>query len=165
MKTISAPPGAAIFRLSLMIIIVAILVVIFFRYVDDSQLELERRSIIQTKTIIDSALAVAFASYAVKGRLDQLNDLDGGNPFVFLDEYEILPAAYRGEIDGVATAGLEPGWYYARASGDVIYVPRFLDRVELFRLVLNYEDLDGSGAFEAARDRFQNLQFIKKPRP
>ena len=165
MKTLGSHPGAILFRLSIMLIIIAILVVAFFRYVDDAQVALERESILQTKRIIDSSLAVAFASFAVDGRLDELNRLDGGNPFVFLEQYQMLPAGYRGEIDYLALAELDPGWYYVRASGDVVYLPRFQADTEYFRLVLLYDDKNVSGAFEAGIDVFRQLQFIKKPRP
>ncbi len=165
MKTLGSHPGAILFRLSVMAIIVAILVVIFFRYVDDTRVALERESVLQTKRVIDSALAVAFASFAVDGRLDELNRLDGGNPFAFLEQYRMLPASYRGEIDNGSLAGRDPGWYFDRASGYVVYLPRFQADTEYFRVVLLYEDRNGSGLFEAGEDSFRQLQFIKKPRP
>lgn len=164
MNTLGSHPGAILFRFSVMIIIIAILAVIFFRYTDGTQKALERQSILQTKRIIDSSLTVVFASYAVKGRLDQLNQLEGSNPFVFLEEYSLLPAAYRGEIAQENLAELKPGWYYSRSSGAVVYIPRFLDGVDWYSLVLNYDDVNQSGSFEAGQDLFRNLQFIKKPR-
>jgi len=164
MNTLGSHPGAILFRLSVMIIIVAILVVAFFRYIDGTQKELERQSIMQTKRIIDSSLAVVFASYAVKGRLNELSQIEGSNPFVFLKEYSLLPAAYRGEIAQENLAELKPGWYYSKATGNVVYIPRFLDGVDWYSLVLNYDDVNQSGSFEAGQDLFRNLQFIKKPR-
>lgn len=80
-----------------MLIIIAILMAIFFRYTDGMQQGLERQSIMQTRRIIDSALTVVFASYAVKGRLHELSQIDGDNPFVFLEEYSLLPVTYRGK--------------------------------------------------------------------
>ena len=165
MKTLGSHPGAILFRLSLMVIIIAILITIFFRYVDHTRIELERQSIQQTKRIIDSSLAVVFASYAVRGRLDDLQQIAGGNPFEFLREYKLLPAAYRGEISAAGSAELVPGWYYARSTGEVHYVPRYLQMSERFEVVLNFDDANQSGRFEAASDHFRNLQFIKKPRP
>ncbi len=165
MNTIGSHPGAILFRLSIMIIVIAILVVIFFRYTDATQKELERQSIMQTKRIIDSSLAVVFASYAVKGRLNELNQVEGANPFTFLEQYSLLPAAYRGEIGHESLADLKPGWYYRRRTGNVIYMPRFLLDAEWYSLVLSYDDSNQSGRFESDHDRFKNLQFIKKPRP
>ena len=43
MKTLGSHPGAILFRLSVMVIIIAILMVVFFRHVDDAQVELERQ--------------------------------------------------------------------------------------------------------------------------
>ena len=57
MNTIGSHPGAIIFRLSLMLIIVLILIVKFFSYVGKSQRSFESASIRQTKTIIDSLFA------------------------------------------------------------------------------------------------------------
>lgn len=164
MNTLGSHPGAILFRLSVMIIIIAILVVIFFRYTDSTRKELERQSIMQTKRIIDSSLAVVFASYAVKGRLNELNQIEGANPFVFLREYSLLPVAYRGEAGQSELTHLEPGWYYRKVDGDVVYIPRFLDDVESYAVVLNYDDVNQTRRFEADQDLFRNLQFIKKPR-
>ena len=42
MKTIGSHPGAILFRLSIMIILIAILMIVFFSYLDDTERELER---------------------------------------------------------------------------------------------------------------------------
>jgi len=164
MKTIGSHPGASLFRLSLMIIIVAILVVIFFRYVDDAQLEIERQSVLQTKRIIDSTLAVVFARYAVNGRLDDLNQLRGGNPFAFLEDYQLLPASYVGELDGDLTNDQAPGWYYLRNRELVVYKSRFRDVDRYFSIILNFRDIDQNGKFESGHDQFTSLQFVRQKR-
>jgi hypothetical protein len=87
MNTIGSHPGAIVFRLGIMIILIAIMMAVFFSYLDDTERELERVSVLQTKKIIDSSLVVVFATYAVNNRLGELNDLDGGNPFVFLTRH------------------------------------------------------------------------------
>ncbi len=165
MKTLGSHPGAILFRLGVMVIIIAILMVAFFRYTDEAQIALERQSVLQVKRIIDSSLAVAFANLAVEGRLGELNQLDGGNPFILLERYQMLPVSYRGEAENRPVATLEPGWYYHRASGNVVYRPRFGNETEYFRVRLQYDDLNQSGFFEADQDSFRHLQFIKKPRP
>lgn len=147
-----------------MLIIIAILMAIFFRYTDGMQQGLERQSIMQTRRIIDSALTVVFASYAVKGRLHELSQIDGDNPFVFLEEYSLLPVTYRGEIDGEVSAGLTPGWYYLSWHGLVAYRPRFLESDRYFRIVLDYEDRNQSGLFESDEDNFGQLQFVEVER-
>ncbi len=135
--------------------------VIFFSYVDDTERELERTSVQQTKKIIDSALAVVFATYAVRNRLYELNDLDGGNPFVFLKEYQMLPPAYVGEIDHDLSTDEVPGWYYLRHRRLVVYHSKFNELDSYFTIVLNYQDNDKSGSFEPATDKFENLQFVE----
>ena len=161
MKTIGSHPGAISFRLSVMIILILILVVVFFRYLDSTQRELERVSIQQTKKIIDSALVVVFASYAVKGRLAEIGELEGGNPFIYMAEYQLVPPAYRGETDAQVGAELEPGWYYLKQSGRVLYKSHYLETDSYFSIRLKYDDLNHSGRFEADMDKFLGLQFVK----
>lgn len=161
MNTIGSHPGAILFRLSIMIILIAILMTVFFSYLEDAEEGLERSSILQTKRIIDSSLAVVFATYAVGGRLDELNDLRGGNPFVFLEEFRILPPGYVAAIDTDLDAGREPGWYYLSQRRLVAYKSLFTGADSYFKVVLNYDDLNQSGSFESQADRFRNLQFVK----
>ena len=161
MNTIGSHPGAIFFRLSAMIILIAILMIVFLSYVDDTERTLERTSILQTKKIIDSSLALVFASYAVNGRLNELNQLDGANPFVFLQEYKILPPGYKGELDTDLSIDVDPGWYYLSHRGVVAYRPYFLDSDRYFSVHLDYEDVDQSGQFERGVDRFKNLYFVR----
>ena len=161
MSTIGSHPGAIVFRLSIMIILIVTLVSIFFSYLEDIEREFERTSILQTKKIIDSALAVVFATYAVNNRLNELNDLDGGNPFVHLAEYGILPTAYVGEIDHDPGKDQEPGWYYLTHRRILVYKSLFSDADHYFEIVLNYEDRNQSGSFEPASEKFNSLQFVR----
>lgn len=165
MSSLGSHPGAILFRLSIMIILIVIMMVVFFSYLDATEKKLEQTSVLQTRKIIDSALAVVFATYAVKGRLSELNDLDGGNPFVLLEEYGILAPGYQGAIDNDLRDDQAPGWYYLSHRGHVAYNSRFVETDSYFALVLNYADLDESGRFEPDTDNFQNLQFVKITRP
>lgn len=162
MNTLGSHPGAIVFRLSLMVIVIAILMGIFFTYLEETEKEVERASILQTKKIIDSTLAVVFATYAVNGRLGELGELDGANPFNFLAEFSLLPKSYVGVLEDDDAADQAPGWYYLEHRGLVAYVPRFLDGRVYFRVELNYEDTDGSGRFDYGTDRFRNLNFAPK---
>ena len=174
MNTLGSHPGAIIFRLSVMIIIVLILIVIFFSYVDKSQRSFESASIAQTKTIINSTLAVVFAHYAVQGRLDELDGLDGANPFEYLAQgsiepnedwgvqQKLLPTAYRGRLERDPVTDTQPGWYYLSHRGSVVYIPTYLERRRYFALVLKYEDVNASGRFEAESDMFNSLQFVEQ---
>jgi hypothetical protein len=162
MNTIGSHPGAIIFRLAVMLILILILILVFLSYIEDAQKGVERSSILQTKRIIDSSLAVVFAHYAVKGRLDDLNEINGGNPFVFLSEFEIAPPTYQGVIDTDLSVATPPGWYYLEHRRLVAYRARYIETDSYFAIVLNYEDKNHSGKFEAGIDLFKNLQFVKK---
>lgn len=165
MNTIGSHPGAILFRLGIMIILIAILVSVFFSYMEDAEREIERSSILQTKRIIDSSLAIVFANYAVKGRLSDLNRLDGGNPFVILEEYQLLPANYRGELDSELENDQTPGWYYLRQRKHAVYKSRFAGADRYYAIVLHYQDVDQSGRFEAEHDKFGSLQFVHTDKP
>ena len=161
MNTIGSHPGAILFRLSIMIILITIMIVVFFSYLDDTERELERASILQTKAVIESSLALVFATYAVKQKLDQLNQVDGGNPFVLLTEFEIQLPAYRGEIEQELSTNLVPGWYYLKHRGLVAYKSRFIDMDSYYRVKLRYRDANLSGRFEPGVDQFESLRFVK----
>ncbi|MCP4979681.1 MAG: hypothetical protein GY935_04210 [Gammaproteobacteria bacterium] len=161
MNTLGSHPGAILIRLSLMILLIVILMMVFFSYLDDAEREVERASVLQTKKVIDSALALVFATYAVNNRLNELNDLNGGNPFLFLQEYQMLPPAYAGELDRDPAIDQAPGWYYLSHRKMVVYKSFHLDSDSYFKIVLNYQDNNQSGLFEAASDKFNNLRFVK----
>ncbi len=165
MSTIGSHPGAIVFRLSIMIILIVTLVSIFFSYLDDTERALERTSILQTRKIINSSLAVVFATYAVNNRLNELNDLDGGNPFVHLAEYGMLPTTYVGETDRDLDEDQAPGWYYLTHRKILIYKSLFSDADYYFKIVLSYQDNNQSGSFESASDKFQGLRFVKIDKP
>ncbi|MDJ0778482.1 MAG: hypothetical protein QNJ85_11500 [Gammaproteobacteria bacterium] len=156
--TLASVPGALLFRTLMSLLLILILIFVFFSYVDDTQREFERSAIEQTRRIIDSALAVTFASYAVEGRLDELEQLNGANPFLLLQNYRMLPASYQGEIEQDIDAGLGSGWYYLKHRRLVAYKTYHLDSYRYFRLHLNYDDRDGNGRFDPASDEFRNLQ-------
>jgi hypothetical protein len=161
MNTIGSHPGAIIFRLCVMVLLILILVIVFFSYLDGTQKSVERSSIQQTKRIIDSSLAVVFATYAVKGRLNDLNEINGGNPFVFLAEYQMVPPAYQGVMDQDIDVDTAPGWYYLKHRKRVVYKAHYLESDSYFAIILAYEDRNNSGIFESQNDNFKNLRFIK----
>ena len=165
MIQISVPPGALKFRLVMTITLVIIFILVFFNYTNRISVAIEKTSIRQTKNIINSTLMVVFASYAVKGELERLNELSGGNPFEHLEKYNLLPATYRGDM-GVdkSTDDSKPGWYYDGANGLAIYKPLYDDKDYYFRIELDYRDVDGSGRFEPAVDQFGRLSFRQLPR-
>ncbi len=159
MNTIGSHPGAVRFRLAVMVILIAILMLVFFSYLDGSARALERQSVLQTKRIIDSALTVVFAEYAVRGELDRLERVDGANPFRILDELEIPVPSYRGEIESELETDMAPGWYYQKHRSRVAYKSRFGGDDTYFRINLGYEDTNRSKRFESGVDRFRFLRF------
>ncbi len=163
MRYISSYPGAYTFRLIMIFIIMSALIVLFFNYTDRISIATEKASIQQTKNIINSSLAVVFATYAVKGELDRLNELDGGNPFEHLAEYSLTPGNYQGEIRAGNPDDLEPGWYYDKSSEKVIYKAYYDERVYYFSQVLEYRDVNKSGRFEPNIDVYQMLNFRLLP--
>lgn len=164
-RTLGSHPGGIRFRFSTMVILILVLILIFLNYFDDSGLEIERASMWQTKRIIDSSLTVVFATYAIKGKLDGLNQLDGGNPFVFLEEFGVQPASYQGVTtqEKLAAEVKRGGWYYLEDERKVVFVSRYSDEYFYFGMVLDFDDLNHSGVFEAGSDTFKRLAFVKKP--
>lgn len=162
MNTLGSHPGAILFRLIMMVFLILILMYLFLGYVEKAEKAVEIQSIEQTKRIIDSALVVAFATHAASGKLDELNRLDGGNPFKLLKEYLLLPASYHGEIGLTDSSKLPSGWYYDPNSGDILFVPFYLPEIQVFRVNLGYVDSNKNGSFEAAVDEFMRLSLEKK---
>jgi len=165
MKTIGSHPGAILFRLSILVTVIAIIIIVFLSYAAKVRENYERASITQARALINSSLAVVFATYATKGRLDDLNELEGGNPFDFLEAYHMLPTAYKGEIEFSLGDDLEPGWYYLKSRRQVAYKPRYIDGNTYFTVVLSYDDLNDSGRFESKSDKFRSLQFVEVSTP
>lgn len=163
MKSIGFPPGSNKFRMLMIVVIVAALWVLFLDYTDRIAVETEKASIQQTKNIINSSLAVVFASYAVKGELDRIDELNNGNPFVHMAEYNLLPNSFRGVVELTDIDNLEPGWYFDIVSRKVFYKAFYSNRVYYFAQVLKFRDVNGSGHFEAAIDEYQRLYFKQLP--
>ena len=147
MNTLGSHPGAILFRLIMMILLILIFIYVFLSYVEKAEKAIEIQSIEQTKRIIDSALVVAFATHATSGKLDELDQLDGGNPFALLKEYLLLPASYHGEIRLTDPNNLPSGWYYDLNSGEVLFVPFYLPEIQVFRVELGYVDYNKTGSF------------------
>jgi len=157
MKQISTPPGALKFRLIAIVILILVFIVAFLNYTNGISITTEKASIRQTKNIINSTLGIVFATYTVKGELDRLNEVEGGNPFEYLEIYSQVPATYRGEIELFKLEEGEPGWYYDRVNGQALYKPFYNDQIYYFTIVLDYRDENSSGKFEADIDEYRQL--------
>lgn len=160
MNTLGSHPGAILFRMSVMAVVIALLLVAFFDYLDDTEKALERAAIERGRTLIDSELAVVFARHAIRGELDALAQFAGGNPFALLAANRLGQVEYRGELGAVDAQRRLPGWYYDAAGGQVIYLPRFLDRQARFDLSLRFDDVDGDGRFDRGADRPTGLALV-----
>jgi len=166
MKTIGSHPGAINFRLALMVILILLFITIFLHYAGRAERAIERQSILHTKRVIDSALVVVFATYATGGKLDELEALEGANPFEILREYQVLPKTYHGEIVSAADqVDLLSGWHYLADSGELMYLPFHLPEPGYFKLSLSYEDINQNGHFESRQDRFLALRLVEKKQP
>jgi hypothetical protein len=165
MKTIGSHPGATLFRLALMVILILLFTLIFLHYAGKAEKSIERQSILQTKRVIEAALVVVFATYATRGRLDELAAFDGANPFEFLREYLLLPKTYHGEIAAANASDLASGWHYLTASGELMYLPFYLSEPAYFKVSLSYEDINQNGRYDSRLDRFRALRLIEIKQP
>ncbi|MCP4490776.1 MAG: hypothetical protein GY820_26205 [Gammaproteobacteria bacterium] len=159
MKYLSTHPGAVGFRFVLMIIIITALMGLFFVYNARLENVVEQASIQQTKNIIQSSLAVAFASYAVEGTLDKLNGLNRGNPFRHLEVLNMVPNNYVGEIEGEGSGLINAGWYFDLESGETLYKTYSDKKVLRFIQLLDYRDVNNSGEYESGVDEYIRLYF------
>ncbi len=162
MKTLGSHPGAINFRLSVMVILIMLFIYVFLHYADEAEEAIELQSVQQARRVIDSALFIVFATYVTEGRLDELANLEGANPFEFLKKYLVHSIPYRGETGTLDAITAESGWYYLTGSGDLIYVPFGQSASVRFRVSLNYDDINGNGRFDSATDRIKTLKLVKK---
>ena len=165
MKTIGSHPGAINFRLTLMVMLILLFILVFLHYVGKAEQSIERQSLLQTQRVINSALAVVFATYASEGRLGELAALEGANPFELVRRYQLIPSSYQGETESFDLARMASGWHYLKPVGDVIYLPFHGADPSFFRLSLSFEDRDGDGRFEPRQDRFLALRLMQKKQP
>ena len=161
MKTIGSHPGAIMFRMTIMVILIAIIIVVFFDYIERARAGLEQSAIQQTRRVIDSSLVLIFSSYAVSGQMQRLDEIDGGNPFELMREFDIYVPEYRGELGHDLTTEQRSGWYYLYKRGLVVYKAHFMKSDSYFRIRLGYLDRNGSGTFDYGIDKFENLAFVK----
>jgi hypothetical protein len=146
-----------------MVILIASFIAFFFTYTNKLAITTEKVSIQQTKNIINSSLAIVFASIAMKGDLDRLNELNGANPFGYMEEFNLVPNTYHGVVNGIDPTDLKPGWYFDSLNGKVVYKSYIVEKVYAFSVVLDYRDINGSGRFESGADEYQRLYFQEIP--
>lgn len=157
MRYLGSQPGGLLFRAVVTALLILILVVQFFRYVEDVERETEIASVEQTVRIVNSSLLVYFSKLAINQRLNDIGELEGRNPFPLLEPYGLLPAEYDGEVETISDAELESGWFYVKDVGEVIYRYRYQDKLDRYRLSLKFDDRDENSLFEHEVDRVYAL--------
>lgn len=115
--------------------ILLLLALVLMNYLEKAHAVLEEQSVKQQKRVIESALVVVFATHAVEGRLHELHQLDGANPFEFLQQYSIAAGNYFGQSE--LAADLSSGWYYDPKRGEVFFIPLYLDEPQRLRVFVD----------------------------
>ena len=147
MKTLSSHPGAAIFRSTIVIILILICIVTFLIFTEKLSQRSEVIAKDQVVVAIKQALAMMLYDYAIKGQLQELDKFDKENPFVPLAIYRGLPENYRGTISDSSEIG-DFGWYFDINLREAIYVFSN-DRSPSQRYIMNFkfEDQNGDGIY------------------
>ena len=115
---------------------------------------------------LQNALTLEAATLIAEGHPERLGELGALNP---MGLFRAPPPSYLGSLPWPNPAGLPGGvWYYDEHSSSLAYRvgkhTRFdglggpSNRVE-FRVVFVFDDRDGDGTFDAARDQFDGLRF------
>ena len=149
-------PRSIPYRLIVGSTLVLVLALILMNYLEKAHRVLEEQSVSQQKRVITSALVVVFSSYAVDNRLHELQQLNGANPFEFLQQFNIALSNYRGEAqlaDGLAT-----GWYYDDQAGVIFFQPIYLEDAPRLQVVFDFIDRDKNGVFDKQVDKVRSLR-------
>ncbi len=159
--TLSSVPGALVLRTLSTIILISILIAVFFGYTAD--LEDKAEALARDKVIRELNTLLSFHLYqsTISGKLDDLQLIHLGNPFVVLagQNYSV-PVDYKGEL----TIGKRPskrGWYFDSMKKDIFYWDNgiFLRR---HQLRFTYNDSNGSGRFEASQETIKSFQMVEQ---
>ena len=144
-RTISSIPGSNKFRSIVSIGIIVTCIAVYLVLIEDISVQADRVARDQVITSIRGSLAMLIYDYSIKGKLQDLAQFDGENPFVPLAIYRSLPSNYHGVIKSLEM-DREPGWYFDLKERLVVFVS-LEDRVQRYRMVFEYEDVNGDGDF------------------
>lgn len=156
--TINSPkPGGFIYRFVVSISLVLILTTSFFYTIENFNQQAEK---IARDAVIDELnIALSFHLYraAISGKLNDLAELQQGNPFEILagQDYK-LPENYRGEVASTQRLN-KPGWYFD-VDKRVIFFWHESKVMPAYQLLFAYTDLNRNGEFEAGEDRIDQLK-------
>ena len=136
--------------------LVLVLAFVLMDYLERAHRVLEEQSVSQQIRVINSALVVVFSTHAVENRLHDLQQLDGANPFEFLQQFNIALSNYRGEAQ--PSNELITGWYYDEKAGVIFFQPLYLEEIPRLKIVFDYLDRNANGRFEKGTDRVRALR-------
>ena len=160
MKTVGSHPGAGVFRFTLVVGLVLVLMVAFFYYTTAVQRRVEEVARDQMVVSIKQALSTMLYDYAIKGQLKDLQLFDHENPFVPLAIYRELPKNYHGTIRARSEIK-QSGWYFDLTKRVAVY--QFSDEerlLESFKLTFQYQDSDRNGIFSEGDVGYLDIERI-----
>jgi prepilin-type N-terminal cleavage/methylation domain-containing protein len=162
------PRGFSLLELVIVIVIVAVLLVFAVDRMARLRFEAERVMMESMLTGLRSALTIEFTGGALRGRPGATAAMAAGsNPMKLLVE---RPDTYAGEYVAADPGAVAPGtWYFDAKERHLVYVVRFPEYFESgisgrprarFRVVPDFDDLDGDGRFDPARDSARGLRLV-----
>lgn len=160
--------GFTLFELVLVIVIISILVAVALNrllpYIDEA----ERVAVLRVEGQLRSTLMMEAAERIVRGESASVVDLAGANPVKFLLE---PPKNYLGELDARHAGEAPPRhWYFDRGSARLVYrlgepfarpAPDERPEDPAFAVSVEFDDRDGSGAFDASRDELYGVRLLR----
>ena len=149
--------GLSLLEFTLATLIVSVLIVLAFQRIAALRVDIERAQIEHTVGAMRAALALQLAALVVHGTLQRLPQYAGANA---LDMLSPTPVDYAGSVNEAAPAPAPGSWFFARATGAVVYRPRHPDALGAgqsverlrWRVVPAWHDADGDGAYDPRVD-------------
>ena len=158
-KEIASQPDAGKFRSIATIILILICIAVFLRFTDHLSAKAEIIARDRVISDIKYSLAMMLYEYTIKGKAEELQKFDEGNPFVALAIYRSLPVNYRGAKAKIPDSP-EKGWYFDLSLKQVIYISS-ISEVEKFQLKFLYEDVNNNVRFDRQVDVLKGLKMEK----
>lgn len=160
--------GFSLLELAIVVVVVSVLLAVAVDRMLRLRFEAERVMMESMLTGLRSALTIEFTGAALRGRTGvAAAAAAGSNPMKLLLE---RPATYAGEYAAADPASVAPGtWYFDTKERSLVYIVRFPEQFETalggakrarFRVEPDFDDLDGDGRFDPARDAARGLRLV-----